>query len=138
MVGGHSHTFLYNGPAPSREQARGPYPSYVTVNDTDKVVPVVQAFAYTKYMGHLRLNFDLDTGDLLSPVQGGVASVPLKSVKINLSHLPTLRIKRIEHRKWNRGCHGLHQLGQPVAPSFLLPVFNPSYPQGTILPVDNC
>ena len=80
MVGGHSHTFLYNGPAPSREKAGGPYPTYVTVNDTDKVVPVVQASAYTKYMGHLRLNFDLDTGDLLSPVQGGVVSVPLKFV----------------------------------------------------------
>ena len=62
------------------EQAGGPYPTYVTVNDTDKVVPVVQASAYTKYMGHLRLNFDLDTGDLLSPVQGGVVSVPLKFV----------------------------------------------------------
>ena len=80
MVGGHSHTFLYNGPAPSREQAAGPYPTYVMVNDTDKVVPVVQASAYTKYMGHLRLNFDLDTGDLLSPVQGGVVSVPLDQV----------------------------------------------------------
>ena len=71
VVGGHSHTFLYNGPAPSRERAGGPYPTYVAVNDTDKVVPVVQAFAYTKYMGHLKLNFDLDTGDLVSPVQVG-------------------------------------------------------------------
>ena len=51
-------------------QARGPYPTYVTVNGTDKVVPVVQAFAYTKYMGHLRLNFNPATGELLSPVQG--------------------------------------------------------------------
>ena len=24
-------------------------------------------------------------------------------------------------RKWNRGCNGLHQLGQPVAPSILFP-----------------
>ena len=48
-------------------------------------------------------------------------------------HLPdyTLWIKRIEHRKWIRGCNGLHQLGQPVAPSVLFPVFNPPYPQGT-------
>ena len=30
---------------------------------------------------------------------------------------------RFEHRKWNRGCNGLHQLGQPVAPSILFPVF---------------
>ena len=41
-------------------------------------------------------------------------------------------IKRIEHRKWNRGCNGLHQLGQPVAPSILFPVFNPLYPQGRV------
>ena len=42
----------------------------------------------------------------------------------------TLLIKRIEHRKWNRGRNGLHQLGQPVAPSILFPGFNPPYPQG--------
>ena len=42
----------------------------------------------------------------------------------------TLWIKRIEHRKWNRRRNGLHQLGQPVAPSILFPVFNPPYPQG--------
>ena len=36
----------------------------------------------------------------------------------------------IEHRKWNRGHNGLHQLGQLVAPSILFPVFNPPYPQG--------
>ena len=29
---------------------------------------------------------------------------------------------RFEHRKWNRGRNGLHQLGQPVAPSILFPV----------------
>ena len=45
----------------------------------------------------------------------------------------TLWIKRIEHRKWTRGLNGLHQLGQPVSPSVLFPVFNPPYPQGTLL-----
>ena len=49
----------------------------------------------------------------------------------------TLWIKRIEHRKRNRGLNGLHQLGQPVSPSILFPVFNPPYPQGT-LPYCNC
>ncbi len=33
------------------------------------MVPVVQAFCYTKYLGHLELNFD-DDGDLLQPVDG--------------------------------------------------------------------
>ena len=45
----------------------------------------------------------------------------------------SLRIKRIEHRKWKRGCNGLHQLGQPVAPFDLFPVFNPPYPQGALI-----
>ena len=45
----------------------------------------------------------------------------------------TLWIKRIEHRKWNRGSNGLRQLGQLVTPSILFPVFNPPYPQGTVL-----
>ena len=30
---------------------------------------------------------------------------------------------RFECREWNRGRNGLHQLGQPVAPSVLFPVF---------------
>ena len=45
----------------------------------------------------------------------------------------TLWIKRIEHGKWNRGRNGLHQLGQPAAPSVLFPVFNPPYPQGKLI-----
>ena len=44
---------------------------------------------------------------------------------------PVDKDEMIEHRKWNRGRNGLHQLGQPVAPSTLFPVFNPPYPQGT-------
>ena len=38
---------------------------------------------------------------------------------------------RFEHRKWNRGCNGLHQLGQPVAPSILFPVFKSEGEPGT-------
>ena len=38
----------------------------------------------------------------------------------------------ILHRTWNRGRNGLHQLGQPIAPSILFPVFHPPYPQGTL------
>ena len=44
----------------------------------------------------------------------------------------TVWIKRIERRKWNRGRNGLHQLGQPIVPSVLLPVLNPPYPKGTM------
>ncbi len=35
-----------------------------------EVVPVVQAYCYSKYLGRLRLNFDRETGRLLSPADG--------------------------------------------------------------------
>jgi len=58
VVGGHSNTFLYNGQSPSSpEKSVGPYP--FLVNQTNgKIVPVVQAYAYAKYLGHLVLTFD--------------------------------------------------------------------------------
>ena len=73
VVGGHSHTFLYSGPPPSVERSQGEYPTYV-VQDSGRVVPVVQAYCYTKYIGHLHLQFD-SQGELLRPVAGvGVSS----------------------------------------------------------------
>lgn len=71
VVGGHSHTFLYTPTGPNDTAAdppAGPYPTYVeNVELVGKLVPVVQAKAYTKYLGELRLRFDAD-GDLVSPV----------------------------------------------------------------------
>lgn len=55
VVGGHSHTLLSN----TAERASGPYPTMV--GDT----PVVQAYAYSKYVGHLVLTFD-DAGNVTS------------------------------------------------------------------------
>lgn len=52
VVGGHSHTLLSN-----TEEGALPYP--VMVGD----VPVVQAYAYSKYVGHLTLTFD-DAGNV--------------------------------------------------------------------------
>lgn len=74
VVGGHSHTFLYTkknpeDPYPSIETPRGEYPTYVTNLNSSKVIPVVQAYCYTKYLGHLQLNFSAE-GDLLTPVEG--------------------------------------------------------------------
>ncbi|XP_037032583.1 protein 5NUC-like isoform X2 [Bradysia coprophila] len=64
VIGGHSHSFLYTGDHPEPESAIGPYPT--TVKKPNGVeVPVVQAYAYTKYLGHLRLSFDAN-GNLLS------------------------------------------------------------------------
>ncbi|KAF6212502.1 hypothetical protein GE061_013025 [Apolygus lucorum] len=60
VVGAHSHTFLYTGtpPDPTDESSiKGPYPTMVK-QDSGKVVPVVQAFKYTKYLGVLRVEFD--------------------------------------------------------------------------------
>uniref|UniRef100_A0A146KT38 5'-nucleotidase n=2 Tax=Lygus hesperus TaxID=30085 RepID=A0A146KT38_LYGHE len=60
VVGGHSHTFLYTGTPPDpldEPSIKGPYPTMVR-QDSGKVVPVVQAFKYTKYLGVLRVEFD--------------------------------------------------------------------------------
>ena len=58
VVGGHSHTFLFTGEQkPSVEEPKGDYPTYIT-QKSGKVVPVVQVYCYTKYLGHLTLHFD--------------------------------------------------------------------------------
>lgn len=55
VIGGHDNTFLWNGPAPDLEIPAGPYPLVVQQTGTGKHVPVVQAYAFTKYLGVLRL-----------------------------------------------------------------------------------
>ncbi|WP_170329407.1 bifunctional metallophosphatase/5'-nucleotidase [Ruegeria arenilitoris] len=55
VIGGHSHTLLSN----TEEGAAGSYP--LMVGD----VPVVQAYAYSKYLGEVTLTFD-DDGNLIS------------------------------------------------------------------------
>lgn len=76
VIGGHSHSFLYTGDYPGNlahftdydihnfnsdrknvdtETAIGPYPTIVTKENGVKV-PVVQSYAYTKYLGNLRLS----------------------------------------------------------------------------------
>jgi len=59
IVGGHSHTLLAND-----GEAAYPYP--VMVGDT----PVVQAYAYSKYVGHLTLTFE--GGDVVRAKGGPV------------------------------------------------------------------
>ncbi|XP_050515512.1 protein 5NUC-like isoform X2 [Diabrotica virgifera virgifera] len=63
VVGGHTNTFLWNGPQPDTDTIDGPYPTVIT-QPSGKKVPVVQAYAYTKYLGKLNLKFD-DNGDLV-------------------------------------------------------------------------
>ncbi|KAK4026090.1 hypothetical protein OUZ56_015113 [Daphnia magna] len=64
VVGGHTNTFLWNGPAPSIEIPQGPYPTMVK-QPSGKEVPVVQAFAFGKYLGNLMVTFN-DDGDVIA------------------------------------------------------------------------
>ncbi|CAH2043422.1 unnamed protein product, partial [Iphiclides podalirius] len=64
LIGGHSNTFLWNGTTPDSDEIQGPYPTYVT-QASGKQVPVVQAYAYTKYLGKLHMIFG-SNGDLIS------------------------------------------------------------------------
>ncbi|KAH8309373.1 hypothetical protein KR059_008760 [Drosophila kikkawai] len=69
VIGGHSHTFLdANQPVADvtdsdPEAVRGPYPTTV-VQESGKKVPVVQAYAYTKYLGKIHVQFDAE-GNLI-------------------------------------------------------------------------
>ncbi|CAB1342768.1 unnamed protein product [Coregonus sp. 'balchen'] len=63
VIGGHSNTFLYTGEQPSSEVPAGPYPVIVR-SDDGRDVPVVQAFAFGKYLGYLKVTFD-ETGNVL-------------------------------------------------------------------------
>ena len=57
VVGGHSHTLLSN----TSDRAKGAYP--MMVGD----VPVVQAYAYSKYLGELTVTFD-DAGNVTAAI----------------------------------------------------------------------
>ncbi|XP_076763675.1 apyrase [Xylocopa sonorina] len=58
IVGGHSHTFLYTGPPPFIDQPEDKYPVVVIQEKTNRKVPIVQAAAFTKYLGNLTVRFD--------------------------------------------------------------------------------
>lgn len=58
IIGGHSHSLLYNGKAPENMKVAGPYPIWVT-QKSGRRVPVVQTSAFTKFMGILQLEVSL-------------------------------------------------------------------------------
>ncbi|CAK6446795.1 unnamed protein product [Pipistrellus nathusii] len=64
VVGGHTNTFLYTGTPPSKEVPAGNYPFIVT-SDDGRAVPVVQAYAFGKYLGYLKVEFD-DKGNVVT------------------------------------------------------------------------
>jgi 5'-nucleotidase len=53
IVGGHSHTLLSS----TDDKAAGPYPTLVK-NPSGVEVPIVTAYAYSKYLGDLKVTFD--------------------------------------------------------------------------------
>lgn len=62
IVGGHSHSLLYNGEAPGMDQPVGPYPVVVD-RDNGKHILIVQASSYSKYVGNLTVIYD-ENGDV--------------------------------------------------------------------------
>lgn len=57
VIGGHSHTYM-SASDPARDAA---YPTWVDAEDGG-LVPVVHAYSYGKYVGHLILELDSDGG----------------------------------------------------------------------------
>jgi len=53
IIGGHDNTFLSN----TSDKADGPYPTVVRAPNGDPVL-IVQAFAYSRYLGDLSVTFD--------------------------------------------------------------------------------
>ncbi|XP_021964441.1 snake venom 5'-nucleotidase [Folsomia candida] len=64
VVGGHTNTFLYTGKAPDLENPLGEYPTIVE-QPSGRRVPVVQAYAFGKYLGYLQVNFNSE-GEVVS------------------------------------------------------------------------
>lgn len=63
VIGGHTNTFLWNGTSPDVEKPEGPYPTLVK-QASGRLVPAVQAYAYTKYLGNLYLTFN-SSGEII-------------------------------------------------------------------------
>ncbi|XP_043482671.1 apyrase-like isoform X2 [Leptopilina heterotoma] len=63
IVGGHSHTFLYSGNKPYTDVPEDVYPVYVK-QSTGRTVLIVQAAAFTRYIGNLTVWFD-SQGEIL-------------------------------------------------------------------------
>ncbi|XP_028578749.2 5'-nucleotidase [Podarcis muralis] len=63
VVGGHTNTFLYTGTPPSNDIPAGKYP-FTVKSDDGRDVPVVQAYAFGKYLGYLNVVFN-DKGDVI-------------------------------------------------------------------------
>ncbi|KAM9156279.1 5'-nucleotidase [Pangshura tecta] len=89
VIGGHTNTFLYTGPPPSSEMPAGNYP-FLVKSDDGRQVPVVQAYAFGKYLGYLNVTFD---------DQGNVIKTSGNPILLN-SSIPEDRVLKEEVDKW--------------------------------------
>ncbi|CAH2093911.1 unnamed protein product [Euphydryas editha] len=64
IVGGHTHTLLYTGETPDGSRPAGDYPTVVTQANGHRI-PIVQAAAYTRYLGNIKLFID-EAGKVVS------------------------------------------------------------------------
>lgn len=64
VIGGHTNTFLYTGKQPDIEMPEGIYPTEI-IQKSGRKAYVVQAYAYTKYLGNLTVDFDKE-GEITS------------------------------------------------------------------------
>lgn len=62
IIGSHSHQLLYNGTPPSNDRAADSYPVEYTTAMNGKKTLIVQALAFSKYVGHLKLYFNETNG----------------------------------------------------------------------------
>ncbi|PSN34309.1 Protein 5NUC, partial [Blattella germanica] len=107
VIGGHTNTFLYTGKQPDSEVPEGLYPTWITQKSGRKV-PVVQSYAYTKYLGQLDIEFD--TNGEVTKAEGN----PLL-LDHNINQDPFILH---ELKKWERNMSDLAQ--QPVGQTKVL------------------
>lgn len=74
VVGGHSHTYL----SATDERRQGAYPTWVSTDD-GRLVPVVQAGAFGRYLGHLVMELD---------AEGNVAYAEGNTIEMNAEVAP--------------------------------------------------
>ncbi|KAG7224196.1 hypothetical protein INR49_019931 [Caranx melampygus] len=109
VIGGHTNTFLYTGSPPSTEVPEGPYPFMVKSND-GRNVPVVQAYAFGKYLGYLKVTFD-KAGNIYHNVKD---SNEEQWNHVGLCMLNSGAIRTAIDERYKNGIHVEYDISRPV------------------------